>query len=107
MGMFDDREKSFEKAFARDAELRFRVHSRCARMLSWWAAGRMNLPPADIEAWVRDVMARDMQKEGIEDLWAILQKDMADRNVPVTLDEIREKSEEFMKKALAELAGQG
>ena len=41
MTTFDDRENSFEKAFAHDESLRFRAEARRNKLLGLWAAGLM------------------------------------------------------------------
>lgn len=41
MTTFDDREQAFEKKFAHDAELQFKVEARARNLLCLWAANRM------------------------------------------------------------------
>ena len=43
MTSFDNRQKGFEKKFANDEELRFKVSSRRNRYLGEWAAGILQL----------------------------------------------------------------
>ena len=43
MTSFEDRERSFEKKFAMDEELKFKAEARRNKMLGEWAAGLMGL----------------------------------------------------------------
>ena len=44
MTTFDDREKSFEKKFALDEELKFKSEQRRNKLLGEWAAAKLGLP---------------------------------------------------------------
>ena len=43
MTTFDERQKSFEKKFALDEELKFRSEQRRNRLLGEWAAGKLGM----------------------------------------------------------------
>jgi len=55
MTTFDDRERSFEKKFAMDQELKFKAEARRNRLLGQWAAAKLGLPPGldrvQLAAW--------------------------------------------------------
>src|SRR5579871_2251830 len=63
-GSFDEREKGYEAKWVHDEELRFRVFSRRNRMLGLWAAGEMGLRGADAEAYAKDIIDAEFEKDG-------------------------------------------
>ena len=50
MSSFDDRGDNFEKKFAHDAELQFKVEARRNKLLGLWAAELMGKSGDDAEA---------------------------------------------------------
>ncbi len=59
MTTFDDREQAFEAKFARDEEMAFRITARRNRLLGQWAATRMELTPAEADAYATAVVQAD------------------------------------------------
>ena len=49
MTTFDDREKSFEKKFAMDQDLKFKAESRRNKALAEWAGEKMGLKDKALE----------------------------------------------------------
>lgn len=66
MTTFDERERAFETKFARDEEMRFKVHARRDKLLGRWAAEKLGLSPAETEAYCRDLIHADF--EMVEDV---------------------------------------
>ena len=64
MTTFNDREKSFEKKFAMDEELKFKAESRRNRLLGQWAAGKLGLSGAAVDDYVKAVRKADLAAEG-------------------------------------------
>ena len=56
MTTFDDRERAFEAKFARDEEMAFRITARRNRLVGEWAAAKMNLTPAETDAYAKAVV---------------------------------------------------
>ncbi len=48
MTTFDDREKSYEKKFALDEELKFRSEQRRNKLIGEWAAGKLGLSGPEV-----------------------------------------------------------
>lgn len=68
MTTFDDREKAFEAKMARDEELAFRVTARRNKLVGLWAAEKMNLTPAEADAYAKAVVQADFEEAGDEDV---------------------------------------
>jgi hypothetical protein len=67
MTTFDDREQAFERRFAHDAEVEFRVTARRNKLLGLWAADRLNLTPAEAEAYAVSIVQADFEDGAAED----------------------------------------
>ena len=68
MTTFDDRERAFEAKFARDGEMAFRVTARRNKLVGHWAAERMELTPAETDAYATSVVQADFEEAGDEDV---------------------------------------
>ena len=104
MTTFDDRERSFEKKFALDEELKFRARARRDRLLAEWAAARMGLKGAEAADYVKAVRHADLALKG--DLDGVLRKigdDLAAKGIAVSEAELRTASREFLAKAVAQI----
>ena len=81
MTTFDDREKSFEKKFAMDQDLKFKAESRRNKMLAEWAAAKLGMSGAAVEDYVKAVRKADLAEKGDDDVFRKVAKDMADKGV--------------------------
>jgi hypothetical protein len=100
MTSFDNRQKGFEKKFANDEELRFKVSSRRNRYLGEWAAGILQLKEEKQKEYVQSVVKADLEEAGDEDVIRKLKKDL--ENHHITEQEIRNKITELNQKAQAD-----
>jgi hypothetical protein len=60
MTTFDERQKSFEKKFAMDEELKFRSEQRRNRLLGEWAAGKLGLSGSAVDDYVKALRRADL-----------------------------------------------
>jgi hypothetical protein len=63
MTTFDDREQAFEKKFAHDAEVQFKVEARARNRLCLWAANQMGKTGDDAVDYAKAVL-QDWMKPG-------------------------------------------
>jgi hypothetical protein len=68
MTTFDDRERAFERKFAHDEEMKFRIIARRNRLLGQWAARQMGLSEAESESYAKDVVRADFEEAGDHDV---------------------------------------
>ena len=94
---FTEREKSFEKKFAKDEELQFKISARRNKYLGQWVSEKLGYNPAQEKEYILSVIKADFQEAGDEDVFRKIKTDLKDQNV---LDEdIRKKMDEFNEKA--------
>ena len=100
MSTFDDRENAFENKFAHDAELQFKADARRNKLLGLWAAKMMGKSEDDANAYVKEVIKSDFEEAGHEDVVRKVAGDLGDKS---NTDEIRNKMDEFLATAKAQL----
>ncbi|WP_295558309.1 DUF1476 domain-containing protein [uncultured Hyphomicrobium sp.] len=103
MTTFDDREKSFEKKFALDQDLKFRAESRRNKMLAEWAGAKLGITGAALEDYIKAVRKADLAEKGDDDVLRKVKQDFADRGVAIDDAEIRAKLGEFLAKAVTDI----
>ena len=90
MTTFDDRERAFETKFARDEEMQFRVTARRNKLLGQWAAERMELTPAETDAYATSVVQADFEEVGDEDVIRKLLSDLSAAGVDCDVEARRQ-----------------
>lgn len=89
MTTFDEREKSFERKFALDQELKFRSEQRRNKLLGEWAAAKLGITGAAVDDYVKAVRKADLATRGDEDVFQKLRKDFDAKAVAVSDAELR------------------
>ena len=97
MSSFEDREKSFEKKFAYDEELQFKVNARRNKYLGQWASKILGYDQEKEKEYIQAVIKSDFEEAGDEDVIRKLKSDLADHNI--SDEEIRKKMDELNEKA--------
>jgi hypothetical protein len=103
MTTFDDRERAFEKQFAREEEMIFRVTARRNRLVGQWAAALMGLTPEESEAYARAVVQAEFEEAGDEDVIRKLLGDLTSANVECSEARIRAALAEYEVEARRQL----
>ena len=106
MTSFSDREKSFEKKFAMDEELKFTSEARRNKMLAQWAAEKLGLSGAAVDDYVKAVRKADLLEKGDEDVYRKIRKDLDDKGVRVSDAELRKAMADFLHTALEQIEGE-
>ena len=76
MEKFDERKKSFEKKFAHDEELKFKVASRRNKYLGQWASKKLGYDENKEKEYIQSVIKADFQEAGDEDVFRKLKDDL-------------------------------
>ena len=97
MEKFDDRKKSFEKKFAHDEELKFKVSAKRNKYLGQWASLKLGYDSEKEKEYIQSVIKADFQEAGDEDVFRKIQADLKGQNV--SDEDIRKKMKEFDEKA--------
>jgi hypothetical protein len=107
MTTFNDREKSFEKKFVMDAELKFKAEARRNKLLGQWAAEKLGLTGAAVEDYVKAVRKADLAQKGDEDVFKKVMQDFADKGLKVPAAELRKAMDDFLAHAAQQIQSEG
>ena len=100
MSTFDDREKSFEKKFAHDEELQFKISARKNKYLGQWVSQILGYDPEKQTEYIQSVIKADFEVAGDEDVFRKLKAELADHNI--SDEDLRKKMNELNEKAKSE-----
>ena len=100
MSSFDEREKSFEKKFAHDEELQFKINARRNKYIGQWASQILGYDQEKEKIYIQTVIKADFEEAGDEDVFRKVQLDLKDHNI--SDEEIRKKMDELNEKAKSE-----
>jgi len=103
MTMFSERERSFEKRFAQEEELKFKATARRNHLAGLWAAKRLGLADVEAEDYAQSLVTIDLDKPGSDAAFAKIDSDFRLRGVSVPADQIRRMMSDLMKQATTEL----
>ena len=97
MSSFEDRKKSFEKKFAHDQELQFKVGARRNKYLGEWVSQILDYNSDQEKEYIQSVIKADFAEAGDEDVFRKIKEDLKDKNIPDK--ELRKKMDELNEKA--------
>ena len=97
MSSFEDRKKSFEKKFAHDQELQFKVSARRNKYLGEWVSEILGYNLDQEKEYIQSVIKADFQEAGDEDVFRKIKEDLKDHSV--SDEDIRNKMKELDEKA--------
>ena len=100
MSSFDEREKSFEKKFAHDEELQFKVSARRNKYIGEWASKILGYNPDQEKEYIQSVIKADFAEAGDDDVFRKVKEDLKDHNI--SDEDIRKKMDELNEKAKSE-----
>ena len=89
MNKFDEREKSFEKKFAKDEELKFKVGARSHKYLAAWVSSKLGKNDNEKQNYIQELIKADMEETGNEDVFRKVKKDFQNSAISVDDSEIR------------------
>ncbi len=106
MSTFDKREDGFEKKFAHDEELQFRVLARRNKLIGLWAAEKLGKAGAQAEAYASALVATEVDVGSDQAVIAKIRKDFdmagvaqSDHQIARTLEELTAKARKDVEKA--------
>ena len=99
MNKFDEREKSFEKKFAKDQELQFKVAARSNKYLAEFVCSRLSKPDQEKQAYIQEIIKADMEEAGSEDVFRKIKKDFQKASISIDDSEIRDQIEKAFSRA--------
>ena len=99
MNKFDEREKSFEKKFAKDQELQFKVAARSNKYLGEWVSSKLGKTEEEKKNYIQEIIKADMEEAGSEDVFRKVKKDLEKNSIIIEDSEIRDQMEKALSRA--------
>ena len=99
MDKFYEREKSFEKKFQMDEELKFKVQSRSNKYLAEFVSEKLNKNEVETKNYITEIIRADMEEAGQEDVFRKIKKDLQKASVSIEDSEIRDQMEKALLRA--------
>ena len=96
---FTEREKSFEKKFARDEELQFKVQARSNKYISEFVSEKLGNNEEEKQKYVQEIIKADMEEKGSEDVFRKIKKDFQEASISIDDSEIRDQIEKAFSRA--------
>ena len=97
MNTFEDRKKSFEKKFAHDEELQFKINAKKNKYIAEWVSNLLGLTEEKKNQYIQDVIKADFAEAGDEDVFRKIKIDLKEKDLKD--EEIRDKMKELNEKA--------
>ena len=96
---FTEREKSFEKKFAKDEELQFKVQARSNKYIAEFVCSKLGKSEDEKKNYVHEIIEEDMKEAGTEDVFRKIKKDFQEASFNIEESEIRLEMEKALKRA--------
>ena len=96
---FTEREKGFEKKFAKDEELQFKVQARSNKYLAEFVSKKLGKTKEDEIKYVQEIIKADMEEAGSEDVFRKIKKDFQEASISIEDSEIKNQMEKALLRA--------
>ena len=90
MNKFDEREKTFEKKFQIEEELKFKVEAKSNKYLGEWASLKLGKAEEEKQKYIQEIIKADMEEAGNEDVFRKIKKDFQEASFSIEDSEIRD-----------------
>jgi len=99
MSSFEERKDAFEKKFAHDEELAFKVEARTCKLFGLWAAEQMGLNGGAAEAYAKEVVGANLEEAGFDDIKRKVMPDLKAKGVNISEHVIDSMLQKFVEQA--------
>ena len=99
MSKFDERGQSFEKKFAKDQELQFKVAAKSNKYLGEWVSSKLGKNDTEKQNYIQEIIKADMEEAGSEDVFRKVKKDIKTASISIEDIEIRNQMEKALTRA--------
>jgi len=96
---FTEREKGFEKKFAKDEELQFKVQARSNKYLAEFVSKKLSKTKEDEIKYLQEIIKADMEEAGSEDVFRKIKKDFQEASISIEDSEIRSEIDKAFSRA--------
>lgn len=84
MNNFKKRQDEFERKFSHDEEMKFKIHSRCARLFGSWAAEKLGKDESEVQDYAKQIVSLSMEKDGMKAIKKKVLEDFSENDVDVS-----------------------
>ena len=99
MNKFDEREKTFEKKFQIDEELKFKVEAKSNKYLGEWASLKLGKTEEEKQKYIQEIIKADMEEAGREDVFRKVKRDFQAASITIEDSEIKDQMEKALLRA--------
>ena len=99
MNKFNEREKSFEKKFQMDEELKFKITARSNKYLGDWASSQLGKNEDEKKNYIQEIIRSDLEEAGQEDVFRKIKRDFQKASISIEEKEIRDQMEKALLRA--------
>ncbi|MCK3780160.1 DUF1476 domain-containing protein [Ensifer sesbaniae] len=103
MGSMKDRQEGFEKKFAVDEELKFRVMARRNKLFGLWAAEKLGKTGVDADVYAKEVVLADFEEAGDNDVFRKVRADFDAAGIAQSDHQIRSIMDELLATAVDQI----
>ncbi len=103
MPSFEERKDAFEKKFAHDEELAFKVEARCCKLFGLWAAEQLGLEGADAETYAKEVVGANLEEPGFDDVKRKVVPDFEAKSLDISDHMIDAMLDKYMEEAKVQI----
>jgi len=96
---FTEREKGYEKKFARDEELQFKIQARSNKYIAEFVSEKLNKNEVEKKEYFQEIIKADMEEAGSEDVFRKIKKDFSKASISIDDKEIRDQMEKALLRA--------
>ena len=96
---FTEREKGFEKKFARDEELQFKIQARANKYIAEYVSEKLKKSDEEKKKYIQEIIKADMEEAGSEDVFRKVKQDFKAVSLSIDDSEIREQMEKALLRA--------
>ena len=96
---FTEREKGFEKKFAKDEELQFKIQARSNKYIAEFVSEKLHKNEEEKKIYIQEVIKADMKEAGQEDVFRKIKKDFQAASFSIEDSEIRDEMEKALLRA--------
>ena len=89
MNKFNEREQSFEKKFANDQELQFKISAKRNKYIAEWASSKLGKNSDQTQNYILEIIKADMKEAGDDDVFRKIKKDLQNSDINIDDSEIR------------------
>ena len=80
----EDRKDAFEKKYAHDQELMFRVEARTCKLFGLWVAGQLGMSGTDADTYAKEVVSSNLEEAGFNDVKRKVMPDLAAKALDIS-----------------------